>query len=84
MVEVQNHPKEIRIFEDRVLIAVHPVLEGKNQRRVEPSHRKIVPPRPAELPMASPAGRQTDVGRRPLAFYDAVARRLAAGEEVHR
>jgi transposase len=84
VVEVQNHPKEVRIFEDRVLIAVHPVLEGKNQRRVDPNHRKIVPPRPAELPMPSPAGGLTDVGRRPLAFYDAVARRLAAGEEAHR
>jgi len=27
VVEIQNHPREIRIFEDRVLIAVHPVLE---------------------------------------------------------
>ena len=51
-------------------------------KNTEPSHRKIVPPRPAELPMPSPAGRLTDVGRRPLAFYDAVARRLAAGEEM--
>ena len=67
-----------------MLIAVHPVLEGKNQRRVDPSHRKIVPPRPAEIPMPSPGRRLTVVGRRPLAFYDAVARRLAAGEEAHR
>lgn len=79
VVEIQNHPREIRIFEDRVLIAVHPVLEGKNLRRVDPSHRKIVPPR--HLPMPVAPGRLTDVGRRPLSFYDAVARRLAAGEE---
>lgn len=30
LVEVQNHPKEVRIFEDGQLIASHPVLEGKN------------------------------------------------------
>ena len=43
IVEVQNHPAEVRIFEDGQLIASHPVLEGKNQRRVDPSHRKPVP-----------------------------------------
>lgn len=37
-VEVQNHPAEVRIFEDGQLVASHPVLEGKNQRRVDPSH----------------------------------------------
>ncbi len=73
VVEVQNHPKEVRIFEDGVLIAVHPVLEGKNRRRVDPSHRKAPPTRATE---ASPPG----VGRRPLTFYDAVGRRLAAKE----
>jgi transposase len=82
VVEVQSHPREIRIFEDRVLIAFHPVLEGKNQRRVDPAHRKIIPHRPPELPM--PPTRLTDVGRRPLAFYDAVARRLATAEEIRK
>jgi hypothetical protein len=37
IVEVQNHPTEVRIFEDGELIACHPVLEGKNQKRVDPS-----------------------------------------------
>jgi len=73
VVEVQNHPKEVRIFEDGVLVAAHPVLEGKNRRRVDPAHRKAPPARAADAP---PAG----VGRRPLAFYDAVGRRLAATE----
>jgi transposase len=71
VVEVQNHPKEVRIFEDGVLIAAHPLLEGRNQRRVDPTHRKAPPARPAEPPASG-------VGRRPLAFYDAVGRRLAA------
>jgi hypothetical protein len=35
VVEVQNHPKEVRIFEDGRLIASHPLLEGRNQRRTD-------------------------------------------------
>ena len=73
VVEVQNHPREVRIFEDGRLIASHPLLEGRNQRRTDPAHRKPVPARPAD-PVAQ------GVGRRPLAFYDAVGRRLAGGE----
>jgi transposase len=71
VLEVQNHPKEIRIFEDGALVAVHPVLDGKNQRRVDPAHRKAPPVAPPSG--AAPSG----IGVRPLSFYDAVARRLA-------
>lgn len=71
VVEVQNHTHEIRIFEDGRLIASHPVLEGRNRRRVDPRHRKAPPPR---RPVAQTAG----VPRRPLTFYDAVGQRLAA------
>jgi transposase len=80
IVEVQNHPAEVRIFEDGQLIANHPVLEGKNQRRVDPSHRKPVPParRAVQMP-SSPA--DAPVPRRPLAFYEAVGRRLANASE---
>jgi hypothetical protein len=53
------------------LIAVHPVLDGKNQRRVDPAHRKAPPVAPPSGP--APSG----IGVRPLSFYDAVARRLA-------
>ena len=38
--DVQQHPMEIRIFEEGQLIARHPVLEGKSERRIDPSHRK--------------------------------------------
>ena len=69
--EVQHHAAELRIFEDGQLIARHPVLEGKARRRIDPAHRKTPPPRPAVPP--APQGL-----RRPLDFYDAVARRLAA------
>ena len=71
VVEVQNHPKEVRIFEDGVLIAAHPLLEGRNRRRIDPAHRKAPPARPPEPPVSG-------VGRRPLSFYDADGRRLAA------
>jgi transposase len=81
IVEVQNHPAEVRIFEDGQLIASHPVLEGKRQRRVDPGHRKPIPPaqRALQLP-ASPV--DAPVARRPLAFYEAVGRRLSSGVEV--
>jgi hypothetical protein len=71
VLDVQNHPSEVRIFEDGALIAAHPVLEGKNQRRVDPAHRKTPPPAAANEPQS------TGVTVRPLSFYDAVARRLA-------
>ena len=74
VVEVQSHPKEVRVFEDGALIAAHPLLEGRNQRRVDPAHRKAPPPQPPKPP-------ERGVARRPLAFYDAVGRRLA-GERV--
>ena len=75
-VEVQHHPQQVRIFEDGVLIAAHPVMEGKNRRRIEPGHRKAPPVRqePQEI---TP---EPDVPLRPLAFYEAVGQRLAAGE----
>jgi transposase len=71
-VEVQNHPTELRIFEDGRLIASHPVLDGRGRRRVDPAHRKAPPAVAAPPP---PVG----VLRRPLDFYDQVGRRLAAG-----
>lgn len=72
LLEVQHHATEVRIFEDGTLIARHPVLEGKGLRRVDPAHRKAPPVRPPhQLPVHGL--------RRPLEFYDAVGRRLAAG-----
>ena len=69
--EVQHHAQELRIFEDGQLIARHPVLEGKACRQVDPAHRKTPPKRPASSPSSQAL-------RRPLDFYDAVGRRLAA------
>ncbi|MEO0994936.1 MAG: IS21 family transposase [Pseudomonadota bacterium] len=69
VVEVQNHPTEVRVFEDGTLIAAHPVLEGRGSRRIDPSHRKSPPIQPAPQPEGSL--------RRPLDFYEAVGQRLA-------
>ena len=71
-VEVQHHPSELRIYEDGELVATHPVLDGKNQRRVDPRHRKA-PPSSIAKPI-TPVG----VAQRPLEVYAAVGKRLAA------
>jgi transposase len=71
----------IQVFENGVLIASHMPLEGRGEKRLDPTHRKSVPParrRPTEgTPIViRRAGDQ--VARRPLEFYEAVGRRLAA------
>ena len=81
VVEVQCLAEEILILEDRTVVAVHPVLEGKNRRRVAPGHR-----RPARLSAHRPVAddplvvleRAGDwVARRPLAVYETIALGLA-------
>ena len=69
-VEAQVHPTEVRIFEDGRLIASHPVLEGKNQRRVDPNHRQ-------SPPKASPPTQQPNGLHRPLSFYGDIGDRMA-------
>ncbi len=71
VVEVQSHPSKICIFEGGNLIATHPVLEGKKQRRVDPTHRKAPLLNKAVQP-------EINVPQRSLAFYGAVGNRLAA------
>src|SRR3954471_24768215 len=44
VVEVHTLASEIRILEDDKLIAVHPVLEGRGQRRIAGGHRTAPPP----------------------------------------
>ena len=69
---------EIRIFEEGELIAAHPVLEGRHERRVAPGHRKSLPTGHRRGSEASPVSRTGDVvAQRSLDFYDAVARHLA-------
>jgi hypothetical protein len=79
VVEVHSLADEIRIYEADRLIAVHPVLDGRHQRRLVPGHRRIPTSRAAVEVAAIPIGRAGDVvARRSLDFYEAVARRLAA------
>ena len=81
VVEVQTLAGTINILEDGKLIAAHPVLEGRGQRRIAAGHRtapspvtSTTPPEPPPPP--GPPG--SVVTPRPLAFYEAVGRRLAA------
>jgi transposase len=78
-VEVHTLADEIRIFEDGSLIATHPVLEGRHQRRVAPGHRKAVTTqRRWSDGGATTVMRAGDVvAQRSLDFYDAIAQRLA-------
>jgi transposase len=84
VLEVHALADQIQIFEAGHLIAVHPVLEGRNQRRVAPGHRKAPassghPRGGADAPIM--IGRTGDVvARRSLDFYEAVALRLAGME----
>jgi transposase len=78
-VEVHTLAEGIRIFEDGVLIATHPVLDGRHQRRVAPGHRiGGVGSRRRVADGGVILGRVGDtVARRSLEFYDAAARQLA-------
>jgi transposase len=81
-VEVHTLANEVQIFEDGALIATHPVLEGRKQRRVAPGHRKMA--KIADCRRDGPVliVRTGDVvAARPLDFYQAVGRRLACQGE---
>jgi transposase len=80
IVEVHQLPDQIRILDQGRLVAVHPVLEGRRQSRVDPAHRHGVTARTSRPASEGlPIGRLGDhVARRSLDFYQAVADRLAA------
>ncbi|MBB6511143.1 hypothetical protein F4695_004541 [Rhizobium soli] len=80
MVEVHSLADEVRIFENGTLIAAHPVLERRKQRRVHPDHRRSMtsqhrPRTRDESLVIKPAG--DTVLQRSLALYDAVGKVLA-------
>jgi transposase len=73
---------DIQIFEDGTLIANHSPLEGRDQKRLDPTHRKVssLHPRRRTDDERSVVRRTGDqVAQRSLDYYDAVARRLAKG-----
>lgn len=85
LVDVQVTAQEIRILEDGALIAVHPVLAGRGQRRVAAGHRRNPPPGNAKHPRQDDRWTTIDrpgdqVGRRRLEVYDQIAGALARGE----
>jgi transposase len=77
-VEVLATAKEVKVFEEGRLIAVHPVLQGRNQRRVAEGHRTGPVPgnsrviREREAP-SIPEQPGHHVIRRNLEVYDQVA-----------
>jgi len=78
VVEVHTLADEVRIFEDGTLIAAHPVLEGRHQRRVAAGHRKMARIARRDRDKPTLILRTGDVvAARPLGFYQAVGRRLA-------
>ena len=79
-VEVHSTADEVRILEAGRVVAVHPVIEGRGQRRIVAGHRTTPPPANSQTARhAPPPARSGDVvALRPLAFYDAVGKRLAA------
>ena len=83
-VEVHSTADEVRILEQGTVIAVHPVMDGRGQRRIIAGHRTTPPPANSQTPRnGPPPSRSGDVvALRPLAFYEAVARRLASDGAV--
>ena len=80
-VEVHSTANEVRILEQGAVIAVHPVIDGRGQRRITAGHRTTPPPVNSQTPRQGvPPSRSGDtVALRPLSFYDAVGKRLADG-----
>ncbi len=86
VVDVHTLADEVRIYQDRRLLAVHPVLDGRGQRHVAAGHRRWPPPGPGGDRRRTTAGGVTltspgqAVARRDLGVYDRIGRALAAGE----
>ena len=79
MVEVHSLADEIQIFEGDLLIARHPMLEGRRQRSVLSGHRR--PNRKCDI-STPPAIHGDLVTCRPLDIYAAIGKRLAASGEA--
>lgn len=84
VVEVHQLPDQLRILDQGRLVAVHPVLEGRRQYRVDPAHRQgAVARSPRQVGGEAVVVCRTGdhVAQRSLAYYQAIGDRLAiAGE----
>ncbi|MHB0708093.1 IS21 family transposase [Roseomonas mucosa] len=84
-VEVQVTASEVRILEAGMLIAAHPILDGRGRRRIAEGHRTLPPPHNSTTPREGvakppPQDAAASIAPRSLAIYEAIGRRLAAGE----
>jgi hypothetical protein len=82
LVEVQQLPDRIRILDLGIVVAEHPVLEGRKQYRIDRSHRTGGSARrKINAATGITLGRIGDhVPARPLAVYQAIGAQLAMGE----
>lgn len=81
VLDIHSLAHEIRIYEDGDLLAVHPVLEGRRRTSLLAGHRQANHRHPTQQHNVAPS--VPTVARRPLSFYDQVAKRLAhAGRAV--
>lgn len=65
--------EEVRLYQENTLVAIHPLLQGKGQRQLDPNHRP--PIRHAEQRTDDfELGTGIDVQRRPLEVYEEVLR----------
>ncbi len=78
LLEVQCHPKDLRIYENGIEIARHRLLEGRNQRSLDPRHRKVKLAA-GNGPVANTISAQR-ITPRSLEFYGAVGQRLATAK----
>lgn len=78
LVEIEQLPDLVRIIDRGIVVAEHPVLEGRRQYRIDRRHRTGRPqPRTPERPMTI-IGRIGDhVPLRSLAVYEAIGASLA-------
>ncbi|MGD9885762.1 MAG: IS21 family transposase [Reyranella sp.] len=78
VVEVHQLADQIRILDEGRLVAVHPVLEGRRQSRVDPGHRQGASAKAARRAEDTRLSRAGDhVAQRSLAFYQAVGDQIA-------
>jgi transposase len=69
-VEVQATLEEVKLYQDGRLLVVHPLLEGRGQRRLAPEHRRHRPE--TELQETSLISEMVQVQRRSLDVYELV------------
>lgn len=72
---VSANLQEVRLYQDSKLLAIHPLLEGTGERRLDPNHRRhnVSTKRSSWQDDASPVD-LVEVERRPLEVYEGVLR----------